>query len=245
MAEAPQAAEPLPQVAVVIPCYNAGARIAPVVAAARGRAGRVIVVDDGGTDGACDGLAGGNAEVLRLPVNRGKGHALLAGIRRALEDPAARIVCTLDADGQHDPAELPGLAAAFDAAHADLLIGRRTFGGAVVPWRSRFGNETTARVVRLLLRRDLPDTQCGYRLLSRRFAEAVLAHVSGGRYETEMEMLVFAVRAGHTVAYSPIRTLYEPDNSSSHFRKVRDSLRIYARLARAVLRRPRAPEPPK
>ena len=46
-------------------------------------------------------------------------------------------------------------AAAFDAAHADLLIGRRTFGGAVVPWRSRFGNETTARVVRLLLRRDL------------------------------------------------------------------------------------------
>ena len=94
MAEAPQANEPLPQIAVVIPCYNAGARIAPVVAAARRRAGRVIVVDDGGTDGACDGLAGGNTEVLRLPVNRGKGHALLAGIRRALEDPAARIVCT-------------------------------------------------------------------------------------------------------------------------------------------------------
>ena len=115
----------------------------------------------------------------------------------------------------------------------------------MVPWRSRFGNETTARVVRLLLRRDLPDTQCGYRLLSRRFAEAVLENVAGGRYETEMEMLVFAVRAGYTVAYSPIQTLYEPDNQSSHFRKVRDSLRIYARLARAALRRPRALEPPK
>ncbi|MBW7864343.1 MAG: glycosyltransferase family 2 protein [Candidatus Hydrogenedens sp.] len=232
--------EKIAGLAVVIPCHNAGPRLAPVVAGALARAEKVIVVDDGCTDGSTDGAAEAGAEMLVFPVNRGKGHALLAGIARALEHLETRVVCTMDADGQHDPAELPGLLAAFDAARADLLIGRRTFDTGSVPWRSRFGNRATALVTRLLLGRDLPDTQCGYRLMSRGFAEALAGNLSGGRYETEMEMIVYAVRAGHTLASAPVRTLYEPGNRSSHFRKVRDSWLIYARLLRAVRRFPRS-----
>lgn len=222
---------------VVIPCFNAGARVRPVVAGARAQGARVLVVDDGSTDGCTAGLAEAGARVVALGRNRGKGHALLAGLAAALEDPALRRVVLMDADGQHDPRELPGLLAAAEAQGADLLIGARVFTGQAVPWRSRFGNSVTVSVTALLLGRRLPDTQCGFRVLSRRFAEAVLAQVAGGRYETEMEMLVLGVRGGFVVGHSPIQTLYEPGNASSHFYKVRDSFLIYARLLRTAFRR--------
>ncbi len=220
---------------VVIPCFNAGHHIRSVAEGAAVRATRVIVVDDGSTDGAVDGFAAPNIEVLRLPRNRGKGHAIIEGLKCALARPELEALCLMDADGQHDPADIPGLVGAFWRERADLVIGQRRFDGGPVPLRSRFGNQVTARVTRLLLDRNLPDTQCGFRVLSPRFARAVVDRVAGGRYETEMEMIVLAVRGGFALAHAPVRTVYEPGNRSSHFRKVRDSVRIYLRLAQALL----------
>lgn len=221
----------------IIPCFNAGARVRPVVAGVLGQLPGAIVVDDGSTDGCTEGLADLGARVERLGRNRGKGHALLAGIRAALAEPELHWIILLDADGQHDPAEIPGLLAAAKAQRADLLIGARVFTGQSVPLRSRFGNTVTVTVAGLLLGRRLPDTQCGFRVLSRRFAEAVARDVAPGRYETEMEIIVKAVRENYVVGHSPIQTLYEAGNASSHFHKVRDSFLIYSRLLRAVLRR--------
>ena len=101
----------------------------------------------------------------------------------------------------------------------------------------QIGPMNEMNTVPLLLGRRLPDTQCGFRVLSRRFAEAVVSEVAGGRYETEMEIIVKALREGYTVGHSPIRTLYEAGNPSSHFHKLRDSFLIYVRLLRTVLRR--------
>jgi len=227
----------VPGLTVVIPCFNAGHRIRPVAEGAAARAARVVVVDDGSTDGAAATLTAPGVEVLRLPRNRGKGHAIIEGLKSAMAQPNLEAACLMDADGQHDPADIPGLVEAFRREGADLVIGQRRFDGTPVPWRSRFGNRVTARVTRLLLGRDLPDTQCGFRVLSPRFAQAVVDRVAGGRYETEMEMIVLAVRGGFTLAYAPVRTVYEPGNRSSHFRKVRDSVRIYLRLARALMGR--------
>ncbi len=219
----------------IIPCYNAGARLRPVVEAALPRVQRVIVVDDGSSDGAADGLEALGAKVVRLETNRGKGHALLMGIAAALEAEETGAVCLLDADGQHDPAEIPALYETLSREQADLVIGSRVFDGDV-PWRSRLGNRITVAVSGRLLGHRLPDTQSGFRMLSRPFAEAVLASVRGGRYETEMEMIVFAVRGGFHIVPVPIRTIYETGNTSSHFRRVRDSFLIYSRLVRALLR---------
>jgi len=224
--------------ACVIPCYNAGDRVAPVVRESCSIHPRVIVVDDGSTDGGLDPLDDEScARILRHEKNRGKGHAILTGLRAALEDDAVDAVALLDADGQHDPAMLPEFYKVLGEEDADLVIGARVFDGNHVPLRSRVGNAVTARVTRLLLGTDLPDTQCGYRMLSRRFAEDLLAHVAGGRYETEMEMLVRAIRGGYRVTSLPIQTIYEQGNRSSHFHKIEDSVRIYARLFRALLRR--------
>ena len=231
-------------VVAIIPCFNAGARVRPVAEGVLAQVPALIVVDDGSTDGCIDTLAGLDARIERLGRNRGKGHALLAGIRAALADPALRWVVLLDADGQHDPREIPGLLAAAEAQGADLHIGARVFSGQAVPWRSRFGNTVTVSVAGLLLGRRLPDTQCGFRVLSRRFAEAVARDVAPGRYETEMEIIVKAVREGYVVGHSPIQTLYEAGNASSHFHKLRDSFLIYSRLFRAVLRAKKRPVSP-
>lgn len=224
-------------VAGIVPCYNAGARVLAVAEAMRQQVDRVIVVDDGSTDGGTDALRTLPVQVITFERNRGKGHALLAGFRAALENAGVEAVCVLDADGQHDPADIPRFLDVFKAEQADLVIGARVFDEGYVPWRSWFGNTVTVTVTAWLLGRRLPDTQCGFRLLSRRFAEDVLETVAGGRYETEMEIVVKAIRQGYRVVSAPIASVYEEGNKSSHFRKLRDSVRIYARLFRSVCRR--------
>jgi glycosyltransferase involved in cell wall biosynthesis len=221
-------------IVAIVPCYNAGARVRPVVEGILEHIDHVTVVDDGCTDDSMATLSDLPADIVSLPENRGKGHALLAGFQAALKNPDTACVCVLDADGQHDPRELPRLYAAFRETGADLVIGSRVFDGAHVPLRSRFGNKVTVTVTALLLRHHLPDTQSGFRLLSRPFVESILTTVEGGRYETEMEIIVKAIREGRKTVPIPISTIYETGNASSHFRKFHDSFRIYTRLLRAA-----------
>lgn len=220
-----------------MPCYNPGQRVRPVLEDLLKVGLPVVLVDDGSTDGSIEELNNLPIRIVTIDHNRGKGFALIAGYRAALEDPAVDCVASLDADGQHDPAELPRLYAVFLQERAEFLIGSRDFTGGHVPLRSRFGNTITVRVMGWLLGRRLPDTQSGYRLLSRRFLEDALESVEGGRYETEMELLAYAIREDYRIASPSIRTIYEEGNASSHFRKVQDSWRIYKVLMRAALKR--------
>lgn len=223
-------------ITAVIPCYNAGTRLRPVVQGVLTLGVRLIVVDDGCTDNTIATLDDFSFECVTHPSNRGKGHAILSGLRAALAHPETQAVCLLDADGQHAPRELPQLCASQAATGAGLVIGARVFDGGHVPLRSRVGNKVTVAVSGLLLGNRLPDTQSGYRVLSRAFAQSVLESVAGGRYETEMEIIVKAVRENWGVVSEPIQTIYEEDNASSHFHKLRDSWLIYRRLVTAVRR---------
>ncbi|HOC70461.1 MAG TPA: glycosyltransferase family 2 protein [Candidatus Hydrogenedentes bacterium] len=229
------------QVTVVIPCFNAGHRLKATLDRVCPLVDRVVLVDDGSTDGCTDGLEGYPVIKSVLPANRGKGYALIEGIHRALALPDTGAIALMDADGQHDPGDLPALFAVYRRHDADLVIGTRQLDRARTPWRSWFGNQVTAWVARKLLRCPLSDTQCGYRILSPRFAGAFVTTVSGGRYETEMEMILLAVNGGYTLLSAPVTTIYEAGNRSSHFRKVRDSLRIYTTLWRGLRNRNTAP----
>ena len=220
----------------LVPCYNAGAMIAPVVTRLLELLDHVVVVDDGSTDGAVEALGALPIQLITHEANRGKGHALLSGFRAALDIPNAVGVCVVDADGQHDPNELSALFDAFQREEADLIIGSRVFTSGHVPWRSRFGNHLTAVLTAILLGHRYPDTQSGFRMLSRRFAADVVTTVPGGRYETEMEIFVKAVCGPYRVLPVPIATIYESGNASSHFNKLRDSTLIYYRLMQAVFR---------
>src|SRR4051812_15369922 len=98
---------------VVIAAYNEAAVIENVVASVRAGGWNVVVVDDGSTDETVARAKAGGATVVRHSINLGQGAALQTGIDYALERGAANIV-TFDADGQHDPADIPALIAALD-----------------------------------------------------------------------------------------------------------------------------------
>ena len=120
----------------LVPGYQEGPRIGAVVEAARAFL-PVVVVDDGSTDDTAARAEAAGATVLVQRPNAGKGAALRAGFRYALEHDAAAVV-TLDADGQHDPAEIPLFLEAFAAAHPELVLGRRDF--ATMPPIRRLSN---------------------------------------------------------------------------------------------------------
>ncbi|MEN6626046.1 MAG: glycosyltransferase family 2 protein [Candidatus Sumerlaeia bacterium] len=218
------------RVAALVPCYNAGGRVVPVLKRLLEKTDRVIVVDDGSTDNLRGLIEGLPVRTVAFPVNRGKGHALLAGFREALADGRVECVVTLDSDGQHDPDELPRLYDSFRREQADLVIGSRVFESREIPWRSRFGNNLTISLTGLLLGQRLPDTQSGYRLHSRRFIEHILETIRGGRYETEMEILAHALKGRFKAVPVPIKTIYVEGNASSHFHVLRDSFLIYRKL---------------
>jgi len=234
-------------VAVIIPCYNAGARLRPVLDTLRSFGVVIIVVDDGSTDGSTEIGNTRNIRLVRFDTNRGKGHALLAGMEAALNGPVApAVVVLMDADGQHDAANLVSLVAAVTEEGADLAIGQRDFRFFRIPFASWLGNRVTSLLAWLFLGRWIHDTQCGYRALSPRFARAVLKAIPGGRYETETAMLALAILGGYRVRKIPVSTRYESGNRSSHFRKGVDSFRVLAELVRAARRyRNVSPEAPR
>src|SRR3989449_4459353 len=172
----PGRAEDGAAVAVVIPAYEAADTIPGVVSGVlRALPGvRVYVVDDGSRD-TTGGKAGEEGRgkgvtVLAHPRNLGKGAALRTGIARALAD-GARVVVTLDADGQHAPAELPRLLAPLASDEADLVLGARAR-TAAMPWRRRCTNWLAAALASRIGGQPIADAQTGFRAFSRAVADA-------------------------------------------------------------------------
>jgi glycosyltransferase involved in cell wall biosynthesis len=219
-------------VIAVVPAHNEGPRVSAVVAGAR-RLVSVLVVDDGSTDDTAERARAAGAEVLRRAPNAGKGAALRAGFRRAL-DTGCDAVVILDADGQHDPTEIPSFLDAWARTGADLVIGRRDF--AQMPVVRRVSNIVGTAAFSWAVGRRIPDNQSGYRLLSTRLAERLLGGDESG-FEFDMEMIVVALRDGFSIEWVPIRTIYA--GQSSHIRPVRH-LASFLRVVRAARRSVRA-----
>jgi len=216
-------------IVALIPGYNEAPRIGPVVAATREHLA-VIVVDDGSIDATAQRAGDAGATVIDQRPNQGKGAALRTGFRRALADGADAIL-TLDADGQHDPAEIPRFLAAWAAEPPpDLVIGRRGFRS--MPPVRRLSNELGRIAFSWAVGRPIPDNQSGYRLIGRRIMEATL-HSDEGGFEFEVEMITTCIRLGGTIAWVPIRTIYA--GAPSHIRPL-DHLRSFIRIVRKARR---------
>ena len=213
----------------LIPGYQEGPRIAAVVAAAAAYL-PVVVVDDGSTDDTSVQAEAAGATVLVQRPNAGKGAALRTGFRYALDHDAAAIV-TLDADGQHDPAEIPTFLAAFEAGRPELVIGRREFGS--MPPVRRLSNTLGGWVFSAAVGRRIADNQSGYRLIGRRLMTALLDSTESG-FEFEVEMIARCIALGLPLTEVPIRTIYAGEPShirpwahfTSFLRVSRDARRI-------------------
>jgi len=224
---------PRPRVLAVVPAHDEAPRIVPVIGAAL-RHVPVLVVDDGSSDDTATVAAGAGARTLRQRPNQGKGAALRAGFRYAL-DHGYEAVVTLDADGQHDPAEIPRFLAVLGAPDAagpqpELVIGRRDF--ARMPPARRLANELGGRVLGLALGRPIPDNQSGYRLVGARLMWRLADSRENG-FGFEVEMIAVCLREGWRLEWVPISTIYAGE--PSHIRPLRH-LREYLRAVRQARR---------
>ncbi len=220
----------------LIPAWNEATRIGPVVEAARAHL-PVLVVDDGSHDETSAVAEAAGATVVSHPRNRGKGAALMTGFTWALERGYEAVI-TLDADGQHDPEEIPKFLAAYEAGAGDLIIGRRDF--SLAPWPRRWSNPTGDRLLSWALGIPIYDNQNGYRLYSRPLLEGLDLTTTG--FEWEVDVIVQAVcwrpqrSHGMRIGWVEIRTIYDT-GKVSYFHPVKDTARFLGTVWRAWRRR--------
>jgi glycosyltransferase involved in cell wall biosynthesis len=221
---------------LLIPVYNHAGGVVSVIERALALDLPVWVVDDGSTDGSAVLLARfRGVTVLRYEENRGKGEAILTGFS-AMAGKADWAV-TLDADGQHDPMDVPVLIRAIPAGKRPIVIGRREgMIGEDVPWTSRFGRQFSNFWVRAAGGPVLSDTQSGMRVYP--LPEAARLDVRARRFQFEVEILVRARWAGIPVVEAPVRVFYTPGMKRiSHFRPFVDFCRNSETFSRLIFLR--------
>jgi len=195
----------------IIPAFNEDQRIEKVVQGALVHL-PVLVIDDGSLDKTSRVAEQAGAQVIQQTPNQGKGIALRRGFKHAL-DNGYQAVVTLDADGQHDPEEIPTFLGAFQAGDADLIIGRRDF--KEIPPIRRLANSLGKWSFSWAVGQRIEDNQSGYRLLNRRMMESVLGSQESG-FEFEVEMIVICIQSDYRLEWVPIRTIYRDEGSHIH-----------------------------
>ena len=203
-------ASPRPKVIAAMPAYNEEKYIGSVVLQAQQYADKVIVIDDGSTDHTPEvaGLAG--ATVLRHMENKGYGSAIQSILAEAKKQNAD-ILVILDADCQHNPAEMPSLIKAISEGF-DVVIGARKLQRHMVPRYRHAGQKVLSRLTRVLSRRKLSDTESGFRAYSRRAVASLQPKEKG--MAISAEIISEATAKGLKITEVPISAIYTKDGST-------------------------------
>ncbi len=219
-------------VTVLIPAYNPDEKLLRLLRELDGTFSRIVLVDDGSETGkdVFERAAPHVEKILVHERNRGKGAALKTGLVY-LGDGTD--VVTVDADGQHTPADIAKIAAALAVQRDGLVLGVRAFSGKV-PFRSRFGNFWTRWFFFLMTGLMIRDTQTGLRGIPKGLVSRIAA-IPGDRYEYEMAMLADAKNHDAKPLQIPIETIYIAENATSHFNPLKDTIRIYRSLLQFCL----------
>ena len=214
----------LERTAVVIPAYNAGRLLGGVIESVAGKIARerIIVVDDGSSDDTAEVAGKTGVVVVRHLKNRGKGAALSTGLEKAYAI-GSEFAITLDADGQHDPAEIPRFLEKERETGADIIVGNRMRDIKNMPRIRIFTNRLTSWVVSKKAGQPIPDSQNGYRLIKTALVRKLTFETC--RYEWESEILIKAGRAGARITDIPTATIYGEERSSIH--PLVDTLRFF------------------
>ena len=213
-------------ICALIPTYNNAGTIVDVVRRVHKYMTDIIVVIDGSTDNTLSMLQEVDFPliIVQHERNRGKGAALVSGFRKALVS-GYDFALTIDADGQHYPEDIPVILRAHDVRPNALIVGSRQFTDDNMPGKSKFANRFSNFWFALQTTICLPDTQTGMRLYP--LHQLYGLNILTGRYEAELELLVFAAWHNVPLVPVPIRVYYPPkEERVSHFVPARDFTRI-------------------
>ena len=227
----------MPSISVVIPAYNEVRTIRDIATRARAQCDRVVVVDDGSSDGTSACLHDLDITVIRHERNMRKAGAICTGMRAAL-DAGADTIVTLDADGQHRPEDIPALIAAAEMNPDDIIIGARSHQSDPIPFSRSIANKIANFWISWAAGYRLSDSQSGFRL----YPSNLLSQLDFGNYERggfvfESEILIDAARKCIESVSITIPAIYSPDARPSHFRGAADISAITLMVAGKLLRR--------
>lgn len=210
------------KICVLIPTYNEAKEIFGLIKKIRGQNLDVFVVDDGSTDNTAQIAEDNGAAVLRNKNNEGKGASLVKGFRYAL-DRNYDAVITMDGDGQHLPEDIPHFIDLARSPENQILIGNRMQATKSMPWVRILTNKFMSWLISGLTHQDIPDTQCGFRLIKKELLAKL--NLRSNKYEIESEMLIRASRLGKKIVSVPIKTVYM--NEVSRINPFIDTLRFF------------------
>jgi len=208
------------RICILIPAYNAQETLGSVLKKIEPLKMDTIVVNDGSSDETKRVVSENGVHLLEHPLNLGKGAALQTGFQYILQKDY-QVVITLDADGQHDPSEIPSLLKIFQSVKPDILIASRAAEFRRMTFLRRFWNRLGVKAVARLCHSDITDSQSGFRLIRTNVLNEI--DLSTSRFETELELLIKACKKGFSVVSIPIVTKKVDGTSSSHFRPVVDT----------------------
>lgn len=211
--------------AVIIPTYNNEKTIRQIVDDVKNYSDDVIVVNDGSTDKTsvildeCSGI-----QYISYKENKGKGHALLTGLKYATEKGFDYAI-TLDSDGQHFADDIPTFIEKIEQKPGSILIGARNLRADNMPGKNTFANRFSNFWYKIETGKTLQDTQSGFRLYPLKQIKGI--HLLTRKYEFEVEIIVRAAWKGINIENVPIKVYYPPkEERVSHFRPLRDFTRI-------------------
>ncbi len=220
------------KIVIVIPAYNEASSMGPLVSAIRALGYDCLVIDDGSLDATNSIASQAGAVVLKNASKRGKGYALKIGFDYALANSYDALIA-MDGDGQHLPSDIGAFVGCYKTTGADIVCGNRMRNPRGMPFVRRMTNSFMSWLISLICRQNIPDTQCGFRLIKIRVVEAITLECSD--FEIETEVLIKASKNGFKIASVGIQSIY--NGGVSKIRPVRDTWRFLTYLFRELLKK--------
>jgi glycosyltransferase involved in cell wall biosynthesis len=217
-----------------IPAYNEETVIAKVIIQTKKHVDKIIVCDDGSEDMTAEISQNLGATVIKHERNQGKGAALKTLFNAALKEGASVIV-TIDADGQHNPDEIPKLVSPIIGGEADISIGSRFLSSSEVPSYRKVGIKALNKFTGMAAKQDISDTQSGFRAYSSKAIRQIDLNVDGMGIDSEI--LIKAAEQGLRFVEVPVSIYYEGETSTYHPVKHGTSV-IASILTTIAVRRP-------
>ena len=213
---------------IVIPSYEPNFRLLDLIDDLNSffKALNIVVVNDGTVDKSIfdEVEKKDNVTLLTHEVNKGKGEALKTAFRYLKSLNEKMIIATIDSDGQHLAKDVNRCINFYKTLDGGLLLGSRMFEGDV-PLKSRIGNNSSRYLIRACMNRYVYDSQTGLRVFNDDMLD-FLIKVKGSRFEYEMNMIIDVIKARIPLNEMKIDTVYFDNNAKTHFRPIKDFLKI-------------------
>ncbi|PIP18920.1 MAG: glycosyl transferase [Candidatus Omnitrophica bacterium CG23_combo_of_CG06-09_8_20_14_all_41_10] len=198
------------RICVIIPAYNESANIAKLIQDIKKYQLEILVIDDGSSDNTFQIASNSGVQVMLNLDNQGKGASLIKGFKYALDNNFDAVI-TMDADGQHLAQDLPLFIEPAKNPDIHIILGNRMLNSKGMPGLRVITNKFMSRLISIISKQVIPDTQCGFRLIKKEVLQGIKLRTS--KYETESEILIEASRLGFKITSLPIKSVYRREES--------------------------------